>query len=229
MICAVVPAFNEADKIGEVVAQVRPLVDIVVVVNDGSTDDTANRAAAAGALVESLWPNRGKGAALAAGFDKALSLDAEAAITLDADGQHAPDDLPLFVEAYRQRGADLIIGERQYAQMPLARRIANASGRRILRAATGWDMPDNQSGYRLLSRRALTLLRPDRTDFAAEVEMIVRARGAGLSVEWIPIRTIYSDERSHFRPIHDTAAFLALAWQLWRRSSSSRRASGASA
>jgi glycosyltransferase involved in cell wall biosynthesis len=177
--------------------------------------------------VVSLSPNGGKGAALAAGFDKVLSLGAAAAVTLDADGQHAPADLPLFVEAFRQRAADLIIGERDYRAMPPARRIANATGRRLLHAATGWDMPDNQSGYRLLSRRALQLLRPVRSDFAAEVEMIVAAREAGLTVEWIPIRTIYSDERSHFRPIHDTGAFLGLAWRLWRSPSQARRHDGA--
>jgi glycosyltransferase involved in cell wall biosynthesis len=228
VICAVIPAYNASPTVGAVTREAAKYLSPVIVVDDGSRDATAETARGAGATVVSLGTNSGKGAALARGFDEALAIGAEAVIALDADGQHAPSDIPTFLAAYRARGTDLVIGQRSYAQMPWTRRLANSTGRTLLRLATRWDMPDNQSGYRLYSERALRSVRPERSDFAAEVEMIVQARNRGLSVEWVPIQTIYADEGSHFRPIHDTALFLRLVWRLWRaRRAGERRDGGA--
>ncbi len=216
-IVGVIPAFNEAARIESVIAGCLLHLTKVIVVDDGSRDQTAPLAEGAGAAVVRLGRNGGKGAALAAGFREALRAGAEAVITLDGDGQHDPDEIPTFVEAYRARSCDLVIGVRNYAKMPPARRVANTLGRRILRWAVGRDLLDNQSGYRLLSGRGLALLQPVRSDFAAEVEMIVQAYELGLAVEWVPISTYYSGEASHFHPVADTRAFLSLALQLHRR------------
>lgn len=216
-IVGVVPAFNEADRIESVIVGSLRHLTTVIVVDDGSRDQTAALAEAAGATVVRMPRNGGKGAALAEGFREALRMGAEGAITLDADGQHDPEEVPTFVAAYRARACDLVIGVRDYGAMPATRRLANTLGRWILRWAVGRDLPDNQSGYRLLGGRGLALLQPVRSDFAAEVEMIARAYELGLVVEWVPISTLYAGEASHFHPVADTAAFLALAMELRRR------------
>jgi glycosyltransferase involved in cell wall biosynthesis len=228
MICVVIPAFNAGHTVGDVVRAAAAFVDSVIVVDDGSVDGTSDAALAAGATVTRLPVNQGKGAALAAGFAVARQRGAAAVVAMDADGQHSPHELPVFLEAFRERSADLIVGQRDYAQMPASRRIANSTGRWVLRLATGRDIPDNQSGYRLLSKRALEVVAPSRADFAAEVEMIVAAYESGLAVEWVPISTIYEGAGSHFRPVRDSAAFFGVAWSLWRRRQSrTGRTSGA--
>jgi hypothetical protein len=100
--------------------------------------------------------------------------------------------------------------------MPAKSRFGNNVGSFLLKAAMGRPIPDNQSGYRLFSRRAMQEVRPTSTRFEAEVEMLLRADFAGLKVGWVPIKTIYNDKKSHFRPIKDSALFLKMTWRIWR-------------
>ena len=144
--------------------------------------------------------NQGKGKALLTGFDYAIQRGVDAAITLDADGQHDPDEIPLFIEAFRSGQGDIIIGKRTYGQMPAKSQFGNRVGSFLLRLAMGHPIPDNQSGYRLFSLQAMQKVRPTSTRFEAEVEMLLRADFAGLKVGWVPIKTIYNDKKSHFRP-----------------------------
>ncbi len=220
-VVALIPAYNEVARVGDVVHGALQHAAAVVVVDDGSTDGTAAAAALAGATVIAHSVNRGKGAALRSGFAWAVRHDVDLAFTLDADGQHDPQEMPRFLEAYTRTGADLVIGQRTYAEMPLVRRWANRTGRRLLALALGQDVPDNQSGYRLHSRRLLALLQAveaaqNPARFSYEVEVIVRAVGAGYPIAWVPIRTIYGDEKSHFHPLHDTLDFLRTVWRIWR-------------
>ncbi|MBP1705053.1 MAG: putative glycosyltransferase [Chloroflexi bacterium] len=181
----------------------------VLVVDDGSADDTAERAESAGATVLRQRPNQGKGAALQAGFRRALEQDWEAAVTLDADGQHDPDEIPRFVDAWRAGHPDLVIGRRSFRQMPPSRRLANEIGGRAFSWAVGRSIPDNQSGYRLLSRRLMAeMIRSDEPGFELEVDMIVVCLRAGWPLAWVPIRTIYAGEPSHIRPIRHISGFL---------------------
>jgi glycosyltransferase involved in cell wall biosynthesis len=207
-----IPAYNEAAHIAQVVYGASVNVPILVV-DDGSTDDTARLAEAAGASVVRHSMNRGKGAALLTGFTCALEHDYEAVVTLDADGQHDPTEIPTFLDAFRRGAGDLIIGRRRFDQMPKVRQWANATGSRLLSWAIGQPVYDNQSGYRLLSRRALETLRFTTTGFDLEVEMIVQAAQAGLHIGWVPIRTIYANERSDIDPLVDTARFLRVVWR----------------
>lgn len=189
----------------------------VLVIDDGSTDATAAEAAAAGATVVTQHPNRGKGAALRAGFARALTDGAPAVVTLDADGQHDPAELPAFVAAERERPAELIVGRRAFGLMPLARRISNALGTLLLSAAVGQWIPDNQSGYRLVGRRLMAAMLDSHEDgFAFEVEMIAVCLREGWPVRWVPISTIYGDERSHIRPLHHFLEFVRVAWRARR-------------
>jgi glycosyltransferase involved in cell wall biosynthesis len=210
-ILALVPGYQEGPRIGGVVERARAFLPVVVV-DDGSTDDTASRAAAAGATVLVQRPNAGKGAALRAGFRYALERDAAAVITLDGDGQHDPAEIPRFVEAFARTGPELVLGRRDFAAMPPVRRISNTLGGWIFSAAVGRRVADNQSGYRLIGRQLMTAML-DSTDsgFAFEVEMIARCIALGLPMTEVPIRTIYAGEPSHIRPWAHLRSFLRVS------------------
>jgi glycosyltransferase involved in cell wall biosynthesis len=199
-ILALIPAYEEGPRIGAVVeAALRHLP--VVVVDDGSTDATAERARAAGATVIRQVPNAGKGAALRAGFRHALDAGAPAVVTLDADGQHDPAEIPAFLQRYEERRAELIIGQRDLGSMPPVRRLSNTIGGLALGAALGRSVPDNQSGYRLIGRTLMrALLDSDEGGFEFEVEMIARCLALGLPIDSVPVRTIYGGEPSHIKP-----------------------------
>lgn len=214
-ILALIPAYNEADRVAGVVAAARRYLPVLVV-DDGSADKTASRAAAAGAQVLCQSPNQGKGAALKAGFRKALAEAYAAAITLDADGQHDPDEIPKFLGAFQAHQADLIIGARAFARMPAVRRLTNTFGRWSFSWAVGQPIPDNQSGYRLISRRLMqAMLASGESGFEFEVAMIVACVREGFHLEWVPIRTIYAGERSHIQPLKHTLGYFRALW--WAR------------
>ena len=181
-------------------------------VDDGSTDDTSDVARSAGAEVLRQEQNQGKGAALRRGFAHALDSGVSAVLTLDADGQHDPACAPDFLVAWRQRGAPLIIGRRDFSQMPLSRRIANNLGTLTFSWAVGRHIDDNQSGYRLIAKPLLPhLLRSSEDGFEFEVEMITDAIRADLRIDWVPIPTIYEDAGSHISPVSHVTNFLRVA------------------
>ncbi|GAP07578.1 MAG TPA: glycosyltransferase family 2 protein [Anaerolinea thermolimosa] len=209
-ILAIIPAYNEASRIAPVIhAALKHLP--VLVVDDGSSDGTAQVAEEAGATVVRQTPNQGKGAALKAGFRYALEHGFEAMLTLDADGQHDPAEIPLFLDAYAQSQADLIIGARDFSQMPFSRRLANTLGRVLFSRAVGQPVRDNQSGYRLVSRRmAEAALESPVGGFEFEVEMIVLCLRQGYRLGWVPIRTIYAGENSHISPLQHVRRFIQM-------------------
>jgi glycosyltransferase involved in cell wall biosynthesis len=218
VIVALIPGFNEAPRIGAVVEAASAHLPVIVV-DDGSTDRTADQARAAGATVIEQRPNQGKGAALRAGFRQALADDAvEAILTLDADGQHDPAEIPAFLEAWG--GApkpDLVIGRRNFRAMPPARRLSNVIGGRAFSWAVGREIPDNQSGYRLVSRQlAVATLASDEPGFAFEVEQITTCIRLGLTIAWVPIRTIYAGAPSHIRPLAHLREFVRIVRQARR-------------
>ena len=207
-IVALIPGYQEGPRIAAVVAGARIFLPVVVV-DDGSTDDTAAQAEAAGAMVLVQRHNAGKGAALRAGFRLALETGSTAVITLDADGQHDPAEIPSFLTAFEASGAELIIGRRDFATMPLVRRLSNILGGWVFSAAGGRRVADNQSGYRLIGRRLMTaLLDSTESGFEFEVEMIARCIALGLPIADVPIRTIYAGEPSHIRPWRHFTEFL---------------------
>ncbi len=210
-LAALIPAHDEAPRIGAVVLGARAHLPVIVV-DDGSKDETAARAAEAGAKVVAQRPNQGKGAALRTGFRRALEEGLAAVVTLDGDGQHDPAELPSFVAALaRDPDVELVIGRRDFRRMPLVRRLSNTLGTLLLSAAVGRWIPDNQSGYRLIGRRLMAATLDSREDgFAFEVEMIAICLREGWPIAWVPIRTIYGDERSHIRPLRHLGEFIAV-------------------
>ncbi|HET7471549.1 MAG TPA: glycosyltransferase family 2 protein [Candidatus Limnocylindrales bacterium] len=214
MIVALIPGYNEAPRIGAVVLATREHLPVLVV-DDGSSDGTAERAREAGAVVVRQEPNQGKGAALRAGFRRALADGADAILTLDADGQHDPAEIPSFLAVWAAAapGAkpDLVIGARNFRSMPPLRRLSNVLGRRAFSWAVGRQIPDNQSGFRLVSRRlAAATAESEETGFAFEVEQITTCLRMGGRIEWIPIRTIYAGAPSHIRPIEHLREFVGI-------------------
>lgn len=220
-VLALIPAWNEAARLGPVVEAARAHLPVLVV-DDGSHDDTSAVAEAAGATVVRHPRNQGKGVALMTGFAWALERGYEAVLTLDADGQHDPADIPRFLAAYEAGAGELIIGQRDFGQIPFPRRLANPFGSWLLSLALGTRIHDNQSGYRLYSRRCLEALDLTATGFELEVEAIIQAVCQGMRIGWVVgIRTIYGvGEVSYFHPVRDSARFLGMVWRAWRQRSS---------
>lgn len=212
-IIALIPAYNESRHIGQVVSQARKYLPVLVV-DDGSADDTAEIATQAGAEVLRQTPNQGKGAALMNGFKLAVQRGYEAVMMLDADGQHDPNEIPSFLTVYSASHPDLIIGQRDFRSMPRLRRITNTFGTWAFSWAIGQPIPDNQSGYRLLSHRMMEATLSSReTNFEFEVEMIVVCVQRGYQLAWVPIRTIYGNETSHIRPLRHAYHFMRMVFQ----------------
>lgn len=216
LILALIPAYNEGENIAEVVQGASVHLPVLVV-DDGSSDDTPTRAEKAGARVLRLYPNQGKGAALKAGFRWALEAGFGAVLTLDADGQHDPAEIPGFLRLYRMDDADLIIGQRDFSSMPPTRRFANWFGRRSFSWAMGMPIHDNQSGYRLISQRLMeAMFDSPEGGFEFEVEMIVICMRRGYKLDWVPIRTIYTGEHSHINPWTHTVNYFRMLWKTRR-------------
>ena len=210
-ILALIPGYQEGPRIAAVVSAAALHLPVVVV-DDGSTDDTADQAEAAGATVLVQRPNAGKGAALRAGFRYALAHDAAAVVTLDADGQHDPAEIPTFLAAFAVDRPELVLGRRDFGSMPPVRRLSNTLGGLVFSAAVGRRVADNQSGYRLIGRRLMTaLLDSTESGFEFEVEMIARCIALGLPMAEVPIRTIYAGEPSHIRPWAHFTSFLRVS------------------
>jgi glycosyltransferase involved in cell wall biosynthesis len=210
-VIAVIPAYQAAASLAAVVHQAVTHLPVLVV-DDGSTDDTGKVAVAAGAEVLRQEPNAGKGAALRLGLRGALDRGFGTVVTLDADGQHDPSCIPAFLQTWRRGSAALIIGQRDFDQMPWSRRIANELGTRAFSWAVGRHIADNQSGYRLIGGPLLPLLLDSReAGFEFEVEMITLAIRAGLEIDWVPIPTIYEDAGSHIQPLAHVINFLRVA------------------
>jgi glycosyltransferase involved in cell wall biosynthesis len=217
-IYALVPAYNAERFVADVIRKASESVPVIAV-NDGSRDDTLAVLRSSDAIVIDQQPNQGKGIALRTGFKGAMERGATAVITLDADGQHDPSEIPLFLEKFRATGADLIIGERDFSKMPAVRRTSNTIGRRAFSWALGRHVPDNQSGYRLLSRRLMeAVLDSGESGFEFEMDMILVSLERGWPIEGVPIRTIYGEEKSNIRPLQHVVHFFRMVREARRRS-----------
>ena len=218
-VIALIPAYNEVARVGEVVAQARPRVDEVIVIDDGSSDGTAAAAEQAGARVLRHEQNRGKGGAIATALDYFGRSDAEFAILLDADGQHDPAEIAKFVETADREQADIVVGTRMgdTSKMPVVRRLTNEFTSWVTSRLAGQRIPDSQCGYRLLRRNVLEDLRLSTARFETETEMLIQAARAGHRIISIPIRTIYeSGHTSHIHPVRDTLRFFTFVRKYWR-------------
>lgn len=209
-VCVIIPTYNNAGTVADVVLRAKAECDDVIVVNDGSDDGTAALLESIeGITVVTLARNSGKGAALRAGFKEALSEGFAYAVTLDADGQHYPEDIPLLLQANIEHPEALLIGERRDLDS-MSRsggsRFANAFSNFWFRVQTWVPLRDTQTGYRLYPLRRLHGLSLLTSRYEAELELLVFAAWHGVKLHSVPVRVYYppQEERvSHFRPVYD--------------------------
>jgi glycosyltransferase involved in cell wall biosynthesis len=206
-VAVVIPAYQAAATIGAVVAaSARTLpAAALYVVDDGSRDGTGGGGRGNGATVLVHPRNLGKGAALRTGIDRALADGAAIIVTLDADGQHPPEEIPRLVAPIARGEADVVLGARaRTGAMPLGRRCTNWLSAVLASRIGGRPVPDAQTGFRALARRAAELVRPRETRYDFEAAFLLEALVQGLRVRSVPIATVYAGRPSHFRHWDDT-------------------------
>jgi glycosyltransferase involved in cell wall biosynthesis len=214
----VMPAYQTECEIAGVIAVCAAIDGIVgiVVIDDGSTDGTGTVARESGVTVLVHPENRGKGAALLTGFAHASSKGWDAVITIDADGQHDPAEIPAFIERYREHREDIIIGTRTRGSgMPFARRLSNRISSLMVSRISGVRVDDSQSGYRLITRSVWEKLTLTCRSYDMESEMLIRAGRAGFQIGQVPIPTTYAGETSHFRAWKDTVRIADLFLRMY--------------
>lgn len=213
-ICVVIPAYNEAQRIGSLVRQIEAFGLDVLIVDDGSTDATSQAASSAGARIIRHEKNRGKGAALVTGFQYALETGYEAVITMDGDGQHLPEDIPKFVELARTQEADVLVGDRMHdpQNMPWLRFRTNRFMSWLISLLARRAIPDSQCGFRLLRRRVIERLNLVTTNYEIESEMLIKAARLGYAISSVPVRSVYRGEKSSINPYLDTLRFFRYLW-----------------
>ncbi|HEY5912935.1 MAG TPA: glycosyltransferase family 2 protein [Verrucomicrobiae bacterium] len=209
-----IPCLNEAPTIGLLVEEVRQYVEMVFVIDDGSSDRTAERAAGAGARVIPHVQNQGKGAALQSGWKAAREGGFQWVLTLDGDGQHSPADIPAFFDCAARTSAALVVGNRMNAphKMPRLRRLVNRWMSRRLSGLAGQTLPDSQCGFRLLNLAVLGSLPITSQRFEVESEVLLAFARGGHRIEFVPIQSLYKSEQSKIHPVRD-----ALRWLRWWR------------
>jgi len=220
-VAAVIPAYNEGRTIAKVVDGIRRIVDRVIVVDDGSNDDTAERARAAGAEVIAHAANAGKGAAVRTGLGRVFEESFSHVLLLDADMQHLPEEAASLVAEAERSGADVVVGERRFerSRMPAARYHANRLGSRALSRFVGVAVQDTQCGFRVFRVDAIRTLALTARGYEIETEMLIKVRRRGGRVAAVPITAVYSGQRSKLRPIPDTTrtCFLAVYYRFLER------------
>ncbi len=211
----VIPAYNAQTSLPKLLESIRRLPQkpqSIIVVDDGSTDDTA-RVASGFKNVEviRLTSNRGKGQALRSGMKHFLQHHSgDFLLLMDADGQHAAESIPLFLKHAETNRFDIIIGHRsrKVGVMPLARIFSNTMSSLITSWVVGQKILDSQCGFRLLRRSVVQEIPLTEDGFQIETELIVKAAKRGFSIGFVPIPTIYNGEKSYIKHVNDTMHFL---------------------
>jgi glycosyltransferase involved in cell wall biosynthesis len=203
-VLAAIPCYNEARFIGDIVARVKGFVPQVLVIDDGSSDGTADVARRAGADVIRHEANKGVGEATRTAFREALARDVDVLVTLDGDGQHAPEDLPAVLGPVLQEGADVVIGSRFLYpgyKVPTYRKFGIDVITWLLNLGSRTRVSDAQSGYRAYSRRAIRGLDATEKGFGSSVQLLIQARRLGLRIAEAPVSCIYHDDGSTINPV----------------------------
>ena len=210
-VCAIIPACGEERFIGSVVRGVLEHLDHVVVVDDHSADQTARVAREAGAEVIRHSKNLGKGAAIKTGLGK-VADGFGYFLLMDGDGQHDPAEIPKFLRKAAETRAHLVVGNRMsnVAAMPAIRRWTNKFMSWQISRLCRQELPDSQCGYRMARYELLPLLRESSDGFAFETECLLLTAGGGFQIEFVPVRTIYRDERSKIKPMRDTFHYIRI-------------------
>ena len=233
-VIALVPAFNAEKTVGDVVRKVRRKVPRCIVVDDGSTDNTARFAENARAELILHASNRGKGAAIRSGLSFLKDQDFKYLILLDADGQHEPGEIYRFIQHARRTKADVVCGTRMRnpKDMPWLRLVTNRAMSAIISFLCKVQIHDTQCGYRLLSKQVVDTVELRKSNFETDSELLLEASYHGFKVSEVSVTSIYGDEHSsHIRPVRDTLRFIRLLAglalrRLFRRNKKTERTAG---
>jgi len=216
---AVIPAYNVGEKLQNVLSKTAKYIvrRHIIVVDDGSADNTASIAREFGVCLISHGFNRGKGAALLSGFSAAVSLKLDAVITLDGDGQHDPDRIPHFIREYESSQADLVLGKRPFriGKMPFDRILSNRISSFIVSVASGQSVADSQCGYRLLRVQMINALNLKSNGYELESELLIRALRRGFRLAYCPVPAVYNGAESHIRRSRDIMRFCRMILHLF--------------
>ncbi len=215
--CLLLPAYNESKTIGQIIQETSEFISEIVVIDDGSLDETAEIASGYGVVCLANVTNCGKGSALRKGFAYALKHGYELVFTMDSDGQHDPTDIPRFLAHFDNTQPDILIGARETknprTSMPFHRRINNRLISYVGSKLCGQRVPDFQSGYRLIRANVLRQVRLETTRYETESELLIKAGRLGFRIESLPIQTRYGDEVSHIKPFREMWLFTKLLFR----------------
>jgi len=217
-ICVVIPTYNEAKAIGSLIRKIRQQELEVVVIDDGSQDNTSEIAKDNGAIVLRNEDNEGKGASLIKGFRYAQDRDFDAVIVMDGDGQHLPEEIPYFIRLAQYSNSGIFIGNRMLKRkdMPLIRILTNKLMSWFISSLAKQKIPDTQCGFRLIKKEVLEKINLKTSKYETESEIIIKAARLGFKVESVPIKTIYNGEKSQINPAIDTLRFIKfIVRELW--------------
>jgi len=208
--CVVIPAYNESKAIAGLIAEITKLGLEIIIVDDGSSDNMVQIAQASKAKVIRNDTNMGKGASLIKGYNFAIAQGFDAVISMDGDGQHSCNDIMSFIHKAENSQAALIIGNRMSStkKMPLLRVLTNRFMSRLISLITKQFIPDTQCGFRLIKKELLEKIVLSTSKYEIESEVLIKAARLGFKIESIPVRTIYSGQKSQINPLIDTLRFL---------------------
>ena len=213
---AVIPAYQDEKHIGDIVRRTCERLDHVLVIDDGSSDQTAQRAREAGAEVIVHDQNRGKGEAIKTGLGQGIGREVAWMILLDSDGQHLPEEIDRFLSAAASvTRPTFFIGNRMndVARMPFIRRVVNRCMSSQISRVCGQRIPDTQCGFRMVHRQMVPELLGGGHRFDYETEVLIIASRKGYRIESVPITTVYTDQVSKIHPLRDAIRFLKLMWR----------------
>ncbi|MCM8771320.1 MAG: glycosyltransferase family 2 protein [Candidatus Omnitrophica bacterium] len=216
--CVVIPTYNEAKEIGNLVRKLRSSNLEVLVIDDGSSDATAQIARQADAMVIKNAQNQGKGASLIKGFDFVLKNGFDAVLTMDGDGQHNPDDVKYFFDAMKTKDAGVFVGNRMHKAkgMPFIRWLTNKFMSLLISFLCKQRIADSQCGFRLIKREVLEKIRLKSMKYEIESEIIIKAARHGFKIASVDIESIYKGEKSQINPFLDTIRFFKfLMREIW--------------
>jgi glycosyltransferase involved in cell wall biosynthesis len=222
--CALIPAYNLSQTISEVVRQTREHLREILVIDDGSQDETARLARESGAKVLRIAKNQGKGWALRKGFKHLLEKPWEGVVTLDGDLQHDPAEIPNLIREHDKSEAQIVIGSRmaETEKMPWIRYWTNRIGVYCISWAVGQPLTDTQSGFRVYGRKVIETIPLWTSRYDTETEILLKAGLLGMKITYVPIKTIYYEDdnsSSSFRAFPDTflICMVFLKSLFWRR------------
>ena len=208
--CVVIPTYNEEKAISGLIDKIRSLGFDIVIVDDGSTDNTAKIAFEKGVILIRNEKNEGKGASLIKGFNYSLDKGFDAVICMDGDGQHLPEEIPVFLRLAEHSASSIFVGNRmgKTRNMPLVRALTNRFMSWLISQVARQKIYDTQCGFRLIKSDVLRKVSLKTSKFEIESELLIQASRLGFKIESVPIKSVYTGEKSQINPFLDTIRFI---------------------